>query len=163
MFLHVPSKCGSYIQPQNLIFNRTPFKNLVKMNVLNIRSWTSILPARSGPRLRNRNPSGGSSKTIGKPYVFEVPPLRIHWRPLSPGCSPWGTAQNLIIIVKPFKNLVKMNDFIIRSPATATERQSGPRHARAARGLRIKCVTWKSLKTHRETLCFQCAPKARRC
>ena len=40
-----------------------------------------------------------------------------------------------------------MNDSTAWSLPTGTERRSGPRYARAARGLRVKCVTWKSLKT----------------
>ena len=59
---------------------------------------------------------------------------------------------------RPFKNLVKMNIFAVWSLPTATQRRSGPQHARAERGPRAKCITWKSLKTHRETLRFQCAP-----
>ena len=51
-----------------------------------------------------------------------------------------------------------MNNSTVWSLPTATQRRSGPRHARAERGLRAKCVAWKSLKNHRETLCFQCAP-----
>ena len=69
--------------------------------------------------------------------------------------------QNLINRPKPFKNLVKMNNSTVWSLPTAAQRASGPRHARAERGLRAKCATWKSLKNHRETLCFQCAPWVR--
>ena len=67
-----------------------------------------------------------------------------------------------------------MNNSMVWSLPTAAQRESGPRHTRAERGLRTKCVTWKSLKNHRETWCFQwaqqvhqfdtntgCAPKER--
>ena len=40
-----------------------------------------------------------------------------------------------------------MNILTIRSLPTATQRQGGPWHAQVARRLRVKCVTWKSLKT----------------
>ena len=56
-----------------------------------------------------------------------------------------------------------MNIFTVWSLPTATQRRSGPRRAQAARGLRTKCTTWKSLKNHWETLCFQCAPQVHRC
>ena len=62
---------------------------------------------------------------------------------------------------KPFKNLVKMNNSTVWSPPAATQRRSGSRHARSERELRAKCVTWESLKNHRETLLFQCAPWVR--
>ena len=54
-----------------------------------------------------------------------------------------------------------MNISTVWSLPTATQRRSGPRHARSERELRAKCTTWKSLKNHRETLCFQCAPWVR--
>ena len=73
--------------------------------------------------------------------------------------GPYSFRQNLIVSPKTFKILVKMNVFIVRSLPTATQRRSRPRHAWAACGLRVKCVTWQSLKNHRETLCFQCAPR----
>ena len=55
-----------------------------------------------------------------------------------------------------------MNIFAVWSLPTVTQRRSGPQHARVERGLRAKCITWKSLKTHRETLCFQCASQVHR-
>ena len=53
----------------------------------------------------------------------------------------------LIVSQKPFKNLVKMNNSTVWPLPTAAQRASGPRHARAERGLRAKCATWESLKT----------------
>ena len=90
-----------------------------------------------------------------------------HWNSTG-GHGPQDAALTLFVkmltlIEKPLQILVKMNVFTVRSLPTATQQQSGPRHARAARGLRVKCATWKSLENHRETLCFQCAPKARLC
>ena len=55
-----------------------------------------------------------------------------------------------------------MNNSTVWSLPTAAQRASGPRHARAERGLRAECVTWKSLGNHRETLCFQWAPQVHR-
>ena len=40
-----------------------------------------------------------------------------------------------------------MNISTVSSLPTATQRRSGPRHARSERGLRVKCVTWESLET----------------
>ena len=40
-----------------------------------------------------------------------------------------------------------MDNSTVWSLPTAAQRQSGPRHARAERGLRTECTTWKSLKT----------------
>ena len=54
-----------------------------------------------------------------------------------------------------------MNNSTVWSLPTATQRRSGPRHARSERELRAKCTTWESLKNRRETLCFQCAPWVR--
>ena len=59
------------------------------------------------------------------PCVSEVPPLEFHWRPRSPGCGPYNTCQNLIILSKPFKNLVKMNDSTVRHCATPSPARSG--------------------------------------
>ena len=55
-----------------------------------------------------------------------------------------------------------MDNSTVWSLPTAAQRQSGPRHARAERGLRTECTTWESLKNHRETLCFQWAPQVYR-
>ncbi len=56
-----------------------------------------------------------------------------------------------------------MNIFTVWSPPTATQRRSGPPCTHSERELRAECATWKSLKNHRETLCFQCAPEVHRC
>ena len=55
-----------------------------------------------------------------------------------------------------------MNNSMVWSLPTAAQRESGPRHARAERGLRAKCATWKPSKNHRETLRFQWAPQMHR-
>ena len=54
-----------------------------------------------------------------------------------------------------------MNNSTVWSLPATTQRRSGSRHARSERELRAKCVTWETLKNHRETLCFQCAPWVR--
>ena len=98
------------------------------------------------------------SKNIGNPCVSEGAPLEFHWRHQCSGCRPDQYHQNLINRPKPFKNLVKMNISMVWSVPTATQRRSGPQHARSERGLRVKCAPWKSLKNHRKTLRFQYAP-----
>ena len=162
MFLHAPPKGGSYAYRQNLTLIEKTFKNLVKMN--NSAMWPSASPspARSGPRRPSRISRGPPSETIGIPCVSERPPSEFRWRPGSPGWRPDPYRQNLTLIEKPFKNLVGMNNSTVWSLPTAAQRASGPRHARAECGLRIKCATWKSLKNHRETLSFQWAPQVHR-
>ena len=135
-----------------------PLKNLVKMNNSAMWPCLSPSPARSGPRRPGRIPRGPSSETIGIPYVSEVLPLEFRWRPRSPGWCTDTYRPILTLIQNPFKNLVKMNNSTVWSLPTAAQRTSGPWHARAERGLRAECAIWKSLKNHRETLCFQCAP-----
>ena len=55
-----------------------------------------------------------------------------------------------------------MNNSRVWSLPAAAQRESGPLHARAERGLRAECATWNSLENHRETLCFQCASQVHR-
>ena len=107
VFLHVPSKGGSYDFHQNLIFSPKTFKNLVKMNVLKIRSCASPSPARSGTGLRTRIPRGALQKTL----VFLVF-LR---------CRPWNSTggrcphdadltvpvKTLLFLSNPYKSLSK--------------------------------------------------------
>ena len=78
------------------------------------------------------DPTRGSSKNVGDPYVSEVPPapLELHWRPLSPRCRPFCLSQNLTFAPKTVITLVKMNVLNVRSPPTATQRRSEPRRAR---------------------------------
>ncbi len=130
----------------------------------NSAMWPSASPspARSGPRRPSRIPRGRPSETIGIPCVSEVPPLEFHWRPRSPEWRTDSYSPILIVSPNPFKNLVKMNNSTVWSLPTAAQRASGPRHARAERGLHSKCATWKSLKNHRETLCFQWVPQVHR-
>ena len=95
------------------------------MDDFTVRSCTRHWPARRGARLRSRILGGGPSKTIGKPCVSEVPLLGIRWRPLSQGSRPHRHRQNLTVSLKPFKKLVKTNNFTIRSmevPDHAAER-----------------------------------------
>ena len=158
MFLHVPQKGGPDQFHQNLINRPKPFKNLVEMNNSTVWPCATSSPARSGSWRPRWIPRGALSKNIGFPCVSEVPPLEFHWRPRPPGCGSYNTCQNLIILSKPYKNLVKMNNSTVWSPPAATQRRSGSRHARSERELRAKCVTWETLKNHREMLHFQCAP-----
>ena len=55
-----------------------------------------------------------------------------------------------------------MNNSTVWSLPAAAQRESGPRPARAERGLHAKCATWNSLKNHRDTVCFQWAPYVHR-
>ena len=107
VFLHVPSKGGSYCYHQNLTVSPKTFKNLVKMNVFIVRSCASPSPARSGPELRSRIPRGTLQKTL----VFLVF-LR---------CRPWNSTGGrcpqdadlivsvkiLLFLGKPYKSLSK--------------------------------------------------------
>ena len=162
MFLHALQKGRPDHYRQNLTINQKTFKNLVKMNDSAMSPSASPSPARSGPRRPSRIPQGPPSETIGVHCVFEVPPLESRWRPGSPGWRPDAFHQNLTLSQKPLKNLVKMNNSTVWSLPTAAQRASRPRHARAERGLHTKCATWKSLKNHRETLCFQWVPQVYR-
>ena len=157
--------CRSYSFRQNLIVSPKCFKNLVKMNVFTIRSCASPSPARSGPWLRSWIPRGSPSKTIGNPCVSEVPLLGIHWRPLCQGCRPHRHRQNLTVSLKQFKNLVKMNNFTIRSCTSPSPARSGPRlRSRIPRGGPSKtigkpCVSEVPLlEIHWRPLCQGCRP-----
>ena len=55
-----------------------------------------------------------------------------------------------------------MNNSMVWSLPAAAQRESGPPHARTECGLHAKWATWKSLKNHRETLCFQWAQQMHR-
>ena len=130
------------------------------MNNSTVRHCATPSPARSGSWCPRWIPRGPPSKNIGNPCVSEGAPLEFHWRHQCSGCRPYQYHQNVINRPKPFKTPVKMDDSgsTVWSPPTATQRRSGSRHACSERELRAKCVTWKSLKNHREMLLFQCAP-----
>ena len=94
----------------------------------------------------------GTSKNSGNSCVSCMSPQK---------GGPYQYNQNLTNRPKPFKNFVKMNNSTVWSLPAATQRRSGSRHACSERELRAKCVMWKSLENHRETLLFQCAPWVR--
>ena len=131
------------------------------MNNFRVRPCATSSPVRSGSWCPRRIPRGAPSKNIGFPCVSEGAPLEFHWRHQCSECRPDQYHQNLTNRPKPFKNLVKMNNSTVWSLPAATQRRSGSRHACSERELRAECVTWKSLKKHRETLLFQCAPWVR--
>ena len=159
MFLHALQKGRADRYSPPLIVSQKPFKNLVTMNNFTISASTRPSLARSGPRRPSRIPRGPPCKTIGIPCVSEVPPLEFHWRPRSPEWRADSYSPPLIVSQKPFKNLVKMNNSTVWSLPTAAQRASGPRHARAERGLRTKCATWESLKTIGKPCVSACPPK----
>ena len=158
VFLHALQKGRTDSYSPILIVSQKPFKNLVKTNNFTISASTRPSLARSRTQRPSRIPRGPPCKTIGIPCVSEVPPLEFHWRPRSPEWRADSYSPPLIVSQKPFKNLVKMNNSTVWPLPTAAQRASGPRHARAERGLHAKCAMWKSLKNNRATLCFQCAP-----
>ena len=159
-FVHVPQKGGPDQYNQNLTNRPKHFKNIVKMNNSTVWPCATSSPARSGSWRPRWIPRGAPSKNIGFPCVSEGAPLEFHWRHQCSECRPDQYHQNLTNRPKPFKNLVKMNNSTAWFPPAATQRRSGSRHARSERELRAKCVTWKTLKNHRKSLCF-CMPPQR--
>ena len=99
VFLHVPSKGGSYSFRQNLIVSPKTFTTENEGFYYKILRQPLAGAKRVGaPQL---DPTGAPSKNIGFPCVSEVPPLGFHWRPLCPRCRPDHYCQNLIIIEIP--------------------------------------------------------------